>query len=130
VTVTKMIAGLIGPTLIAMAVAVLLNLSSIPALVEEVSHEPGLIMMSGILLFVAGVSIVRAHNRWTGGWPIVVTVLGWLFVLGGLARLLFPVRITGIAVGLGSNMSVIAGAEAVILLLVGAFLSFMAYRRD
>ena len=86
--VSKTIAGLIGPTLIAVAAAILLNFGSIPALVEEASHEPGLLMVSGILLFVAGVSIVRAHNRWTGGWPVVVTILGWLFILGGLARTL------------------------------------------
>jgi hypothetical protein len=126
-TVSKTIAGLVGPTLIAVAAAILLNFSSISALVEEASHQTGLVMVSGALLFVAGLAIVRVHNRWTGGWPVIVTILGWLFVLGGLARLLLPAEIAGIAAGLGQNASVIAGVEAVILGLVGAFLSFKAY---
>ena len=89
-TTSKTIAGLIGPTLVAIAASMLLNIGSFPALAEQVSRDPALIFVSGILLFVAGLAIVRVHNRWTNGWPVLVTVLGWLFVLGGLARMLFP----------------------------------------
>ena len=38
---SKTIAGLIGPTLIALAAALLINLGSISALAESVSHDPG-----------------------------------------------------------------------------------------
>ena len=89
-TTSKTIAGLIGPTFVAIAASMLLNIGSFPALAEQVSRDPALIFVSGILLFVAGLAIVRVHNRWTNGWPVLVTVLGWLFVLGGLARMLFP----------------------------------------
>jgi hypothetical protein len=89
-TTSKTIAGLIGPTLVAIAASMLLNIGSFPALAEQVSRDPALIFVSGILLFVAGLAIVRVHNRWTNGWPVLVTVLGWLFVLGGLAECFFP----------------------------------------
>lgn len=69
----------------------LLNIGSFPPLAERVSRDPALVFVSGILLFGAGLAIVRIHNRWTNGWPMLVTVLGWLFVLGGLARILFQV---------------------------------------
>ena len=88
-TTSKTIAGLIGLTLVAIAASMLLNIGSFPTLAEQVSRDPALIFVSGILLFVAGLAIVRVHNRWTNGWPVLVTVLGWLFVLGGLARMLF-----------------------------------------
>jgi hypothetical protein len=127
---SKTIAGLIGPTLIAAAIAILFNLGSVSALVDEASHEPGLIMVSGILLFIAGLSVVRVHNRWAGGWPVIVTILGWLFAVGGLARFVFPTGVAGIAVGVGQNITVIASGEALILLLVGALLSFKAYRQE
>ncbi len=86
-TTSKMIAGLIGPTLVAIGAAILLNFGSFPALAEQVSRDPALIFLSGILLFVAGIAIVRAHNIWAGGWPVLVTILGWLAVLGGLLRM-------------------------------------------
>jgi hypothetical protein len=89
-TTSKMIAGLMGPTLVAIAAAMVLNFASIPELAEQVSRDPGLIFLSGILLFVAGIAIVRVHNVWVGGWPVLVTVLGWVAVLSGLFTDAFP----------------------------------------
>ena len=126
---SKTIAGLIGPTLVAVAVAVVLNLGSFPALAEQVSRDPALIFLSGILLFVAGLAIVRAHNIWAGGWPVLVTVFGWLILLGGLARILFPAQITAIAAGVGRSAGLIVAA-AIVLLVLGAILSFKGYSRD
>jgi hypothetical protein len=128
-TPSKMIAGLIGPTLIAIALALFLNLGSFPAMVEQVSRDPALIFLSGVLLFVAGLAIVRAHNTWSGGWPVLVTVLGWLAVLGGLGRMFFPMRLAALAAHIGQSRGLIAGS-AVVLLLLGGFLSFKAYSRD
>jgi hypothetical protein len=128
-TSARTIAGLTGPTLIAIAIAMLLNLGSFPAMVEQVAHEPALIFLSGILLFVAGLAMLRVHNIWSGGWPVLVTVLGWLAVLGGLARMFFPIRLASVAAQIGQSRSLIAGG-AVVLLLVGGFLSFKAYSRD
>lgn len=128
-TTSKKIAGLIGPTLVAIALGMLLNLRSFPLLAVQVSHEPALIFLSGILLFVAGLAIVRVHNIWAGGWPVLVTVLGWLALLGGLIRILFPTGLARMAAGLGQSTGLVA-VMAVVLLVVGAFLSFKAYGRD
>jgi len=43
---SKSIAGLIGATLIALAAALLINLGSISTLVESVSHDPALVLVS------------------------------------------------------------------------------------
>jgi hypothetical protein len=126
---SKTIAGLIGPTIVAIAAGMLLNIGSFPELAEQVSRDPALIFVSGILLFVAGLAIVRAHNRWTKEWPVLVTILGWLAILSGLARMLFPTEPAAIAAGFGQNIGAII-AGAIVLLGLGAFLSFMTYRRD
>jgi hypothetical protein len=126
---SKMIAALIGPTLIAIAAAMLLNFRSFPQLAEQISRDPALIFLSGILLFVAGLAIVRAHNIWAGGWPVLVTVLGWVAVLGGLARMLFPTQLAAMVARVGQSSGWIVVAAAVILV-IGAFLSFKGYSRD
>jgi uncharacterized membrane protein HdeD (DUF308 family) len=128
-TTSKTIAGLIGPTLVVMAVANLLNLGSLPALIEQASRDPALIYVSGILGFVAGLAIVRVHNRWHLDWPLLVTVLGWLALLGGVARMLFGIRLAPMASTLGQRTSFIL-AVAIALLVVGAFLSLKAYGRE
>jgi hypothetical protein len=128
-TTSKSIAGLIGPTLVVGAVAVLLNLGTWPALVEQGFRDPALIFESGFPLFVAGLAIVRAHNHWAGGWPVLVTVVGWLALLGGLSRILFPTRLAPIAVGAVQRTGVLP-AVAIVFLVVGAFLSFKGYSRE
>ena len=83
-TKSTQIAGLIGPTMIALAITEWINLDMM-----LVAAGPGLgnlVYLNGTLLFVAGLSIVRAHNRWSGGWPIAVTLTGWLLLFFGLAR--------------------------------------------
>ena len=126
VTTSKSIAGLIGPTLVAGAVAVLLNLGTWPTLVEQAFRDPALIFVSGFPLFVAGLAIVRAHNRWEASWPVVVTVVGWVALLGGLSRILFPTRLATIAVGAVHTTGVLP-AVAIVFLVVGALLSFKGY---
>jgi hypothetical protein len=96
---SKLIAGLLGPTLIANGVAVPLNLAAWRGLGEQFTRDPVLIYIVGVAVFVAGLAIVRSHNVWTGGWPVVVTIFGWLVLLGGLVRTLFPVQLAQIAVG-------------------------------
>lgn len=128
-TASKSIAGLIGPTLVAGAVAVLLNLGTWPVLVEQGFRDPALIFVSGFPLFVAGLAIVRAHNHWAGGWPVLVTVVGWLALLGGLSRILFPTRLVAVAVGAVRTTGVLP-AVAIVLLMIGAFLSFKGYSRE
>ena len=123
---SKTIAGLIGPTFIALAAATLINLGSISTLVESVSHDPALVMVSGVLSFVAGLAVVRVHNHWAGDWAVLVTILGWLLLIGGLVRMLFPIWLAGMAANFAQSTGLIAG-EAVVFLVIGAFLSYKTY---
>lgn len=126
---SKTIAALLGPTLIASAISIFINLDVWPALVEQAFHNPALVFVSGYPLFVAGLAIVYFHNRWLAGWPVLVTALGWLAVVGGLSRILFPSRLAGVAMRSVETTGVMPMA-AIIILLLGAFLSFKAYRRE
>jgi hypothetical protein len=98
-------------------------------MVDQAFHNPALILVAGYPLFISGLAIVRFHNRWTGGWPVVVTVLGWLAVVSGLSRILFPMRLAGIATRAVQTAGVMP-ISAAIILIVGAFLSFKAYSRE
>jgi hypothetical protein len=123
---SKTIAGLIGPTLIALAAALLINLGSISTLVESVSHDPALVLVSGILSFVAGLAVVRVHNHWAGDWAVLVTILGWLLLIGGVVRILFPIWLAKMAANFAPNTGLIVG-EGIVFLVIGAFLSYKAY---
>src|SRR5262249_9789888 len=123
---SKTIAALMGPLLAAMGVAMLINRNLFPTIVGEVAHNYALIFLSGILTLLAGLAIVRVHNVWSGGWRVVITVLGWLAVVSGLVRLWLPQGAAPMAEAFsGSATSLAIGG--LVLLVLGAFLSYKAY---
>src|SRR6266511_4923955 len=84
VAATKRIAGLIGPALIAITTSEAVNLDFLEKQYRYYSYA------NGTVVFIAGLAIVRAHNRWTRGWPVTVTLTGWGATLWGLFRMFAP----------------------------------------
>ena len=126
---SKLIAGLIGPLLAAMGVAMLINRNLFPSMIGEVAHNYALIFLSGILTLLAGLAIVRVHNVWTGGWHVLITALGWLAVVSGLVRMWLPQGAAPIAEAFsGSAASLAIGG--LVMLALGAFPSYKAYGPD
>lgn len=126
VTNSKFIAGLIGPTLVAAGATVLLNQNLFPGVIGDILHNPALVMLAGFVTFVAGLAIVRLHNQWHGGWPVLVTIIGWLCIIGGLVRILFPVQLAEFAMQF-ILMHDAMPLAAVVMFIVGGFLSYKAY---
>jgi hypothetical protein len=128
--ISKTIAALLGPTLVATAAMVLLNLGAIPEMIEELSKFPMLIVLAGYAAFVPGLAIVYFHNRWTGGWPVLITVFGWLSVIIGFARMVFPMQLAGIMQTAGPALHAVLPIVGAVFLRVGGVLSFKAYGRE
>lgn len=124
---SRRIAGLLGPTLVVAALSLLFNPGFWPVAIDQAIHNVALIYLSGIILFVVGLAIVRAHNRWSGGWPVLVTVFGWLFLLSGLVRIFIPEQLLTFAQRNARNSGFLM-TEAIVILLIGLFLTFKAYR--
>ncbi len=83
-TDSRRLAGLIGPTL------TVIGASEVWTYRIWRTNIAPLVSLNGALMFVAGLSIVRVHNRWTASWPIVITLVGWVGILGGLSRMFAP----------------------------------------
>jgi hypothetical protein len=84
--------------------------------------SPTLVYLNGLMLFVAGLAIVRTHNVWARRWPVLVTLLGWVALAVGTLRMFAP-RAPQLAAS-ASTYAVIA-----LLFLVGAVLTLQAFRR-
>ncbi len=131
-TTSKIIAALLGPTLLATALMLLVNLDAMPGMIDELAKSPMLIVLAGYAAFVPGLAIVYFHNRWAAGWPVLITVFGWLSVVVGFIRMVFPVQLAGV-IERGSFaplLHVVLLAVGVVFLLVGGLLSYKAYWRD
>jgi hypothetical protein len=112
---SKNIAGLIGPSLIAITIPELFSTHIWASTAYEV-------YVNGSLLFVAGLAIVRAHNHWVKSWPVVITFVGWFLFLGGLFRMFAPEMQLESAKNTASVIAI-----TIFVLLIGVFLSFKAY---
>ena len=119
---SKRIAGLLGPTIVAMVV------SEFPLIQPHLydAQIPPVVYLSGTLMFVAGLAVVRAHNRWTRDWTLLVTLSGWFFLVLGLFRMF--------AAGAYQRTTASTGAATFmvlegILAFVGIIVTFKAYSR-
>ena len=84
------LARLMGPIFLAVGIGVLANATVYRELAEEFLNSHVLVYLSGLLLMTAGMAIVLTHNLWVRDWRIIITLLGWLGVIGGALRIVVP----------------------------------------
>jgi hypothetical protein len=120
---SKRIGGLVGPALVAMLV------SEFPLVQPHLYDRqiPPVVYLSGTLMFVAGLAIARAHNRWERNWTVLVTLSGWFFLLLGLFRMFAAGQYQqGSAKTPAPVFIVLEG----ILLMLALIMTFKAYGRE
>lgn len=120
------ISRLLGPTFVAIAVGMLVNVGMYERMIADALQFGALFYLSGLLSLLAGLTIVNLHNNWPMDWRVIITVLGWLMTIGGIIRIVLP----QVAIAVGSTIYG-GGASAVVAALIigalGAFLSFKGY---
>ncbi len=117
---SKQIGGLVGPTL----VAVLISESPLVQPNLYSGQTPPVIYLSGVLVFVAGMAVVRAHNVWVRNWTVLITVSGWLFLALGLVRMFAASQYLQATQGASSTTFLLLEA---CLLIVALIITFKAY---
>jgi len=117
------VGGLVGPTL----VAVLTSESSLvqPRLYD--AQIPPVVYLSGVLLFVAGLAVVRSHNVWALNWTVLITLCGWCFLALGLVRMFAAGQyLQATQIGNSMALMVLEGCFLVVALII----TFKAYSSD
>jgi hypothetical protein len=122
-----LIARLIGPLFAALGLGLLLNSTFYATAVGEGAHSPVLIAIAGMATLAAGLAILIAHRAWTADWRVLVTVIGWIFIIAGLIRLILPTLAETLAPAVYSGPAALMVA-GVVVLIIGGILSFEGYR--
>ena len=120
---SKQIGGLVGPTIVAMI------LSEFPLVQPHLydAQIPPVVYISGTLMFVGGLAVVRAHNYWVRNWTVLITLSGWFFLLLGLFRMFFA---SAYLQGSQNTSSSTFMVLEIILLIVGLIITFNSYRHS
>ena len=118
---SKQVGALVGPTLIAILV------SEFPLVQPHLydAQTPPVIYLSGVLLFVAGLAVVRVHNAWARNWTVLITLCGWFSLVLGLVRMFAASAYQQAAQSASSTTFMLLEA---CLLVIALVITFKAYR--
>ena len=84
------LARLIGPVMLVIGLAVFANQRGFRDMAEEFIASRAMMFLAGIVVMPAGLAIVLTHNIWSADWRVLITIFGWLNVVGGAIRLAGP----------------------------------------
>jgi hypothetical protein len=121
------IARILGPVLVIIGLGLLLEGETFRAMAGEFLRSVALVYFSGVATLAVGLAILNVHHLWTRDWRSVVTVFGWLFVIGGIFRILAPTLVQEIGESFIAHQRwPIMGA--IVTLALGAFLAVKGYQ--
>ena len=120
------LARLIGPVLVTVGIALIFNSETYRYMAEQFLVSYALIYVAGVIALFAGLAIINLHNIWEWKWPVIITVLGWLAVIGGAVRILIPQegQIMGTAI---VGLNIWPGIPGLIMLGFGLWLFYEGY---
>ncbi len=87
---TVFLSRLLGLYCILAAISMMIRKESIIETVKALLHDSPLMFIVGILTLATGLAMVLAHNVWSGGTAVVVTLVGWITLAKGLLFLFLP----------------------------------------
>ena len=119
------LARLIGPMLLVVGAGVLINRENFRSMAKELVASRELMFIIGLLTLLGGLAIVNTHNVWSG-WPIIITILGWILVIGGAVRILLPDTARSIQ-GAALDKPAMPAIGGSIQALIGAWLCYVGY---
>ena len=86
---SMMWARFLGLYTIVLGFWVLLYGDQITLILMSIGNNPAMMMIFGVFILLMGLAMIVSHNIWHG-WPILITVIGYLITIKGVAFLFFP----------------------------------------
>ena len=114
--------------LLAVGAGILINPSLFRTVGTELARSATLVYLFGVVDLAAGLAIVLTHNVWLASWRVLITLIGWLLVIRGAARVLLTekVMVFGAKAFRNRQMVPVSGAVVGILGLVLCHFGYVA----
>lgn len=124
--ISVLLAKVLGPYFLILGISMFINVARVKSVVEDLSDNTPLLFFSGSIALIFGTLIVVVNNIWSADWRIVVTLVGWIILVKGVMRVLFPQMVLNAARNVvQSNMAYYITTSVVTL--IGLFLSYCGY---
>jgi hypothetical protein len=125
---SRYLAKLIGPLLLAIGAGMLLNGGIYGAMAEQYLSNYAMVYLSGLMALTVGIAVVLAHNIWTPNWRVIITLFGWLLVIGGAIRIVYPQFLERLGGGSILYLAAARPVGGVVVLALGLVVSNFGYR--
>lgn len=125
-TTTYFLATVLGWYLVIMSLLLIFRRNIVTAAMSDVMAQPGLLLVIAFITLILGLLMVASHNVWVMGWPVVVTLFGWLALISGLIRLFCPEVVHKMWHKMEASAATFT-IVGIVLLLIGLFLLFKVY---
>jgi hypothetical protein len=124
---SRYLAKLIGPVLLAIGAGMVLNGSIYHAMGDQFLSSYAFIYLSGLLALPLGIAIVLAHNVWVANWRVLITLFGWVAMIGGIFRIVYPQLVQRIG-GAIFHLATVPAVGGTLMLVLGGVLGYFGYR--
>jgi hypothetical protein len=119
------LAELWGILIVIISLALLIKKDCIKNFLQKIETNENLFFW-GFVSLIIGLSMILSHNIWEMSWQVIITILGWLAFIKGLAFLFCPECVKKYA-GKIENQKWLPVA-LVVLLFIGLVLTYLGFK--
>lgn len=88
------------------------------------TDDKSVTVSTGYITFLLGLATVIIHNNWAWNWTVAITILGWITLLKGITKTVFPNEINRKAQVFKRH----AGLWGWVIFAIGAWFFWMSFR--
>ncbi|MBG91061.1 MAG: hypothetical protein CL521_04515 [Actinobacteria bacterium] len=85
-----LLAKFLGIFLTVLGLGTILNHQHLTSAVDEITKSKALGLVSGIVPLLLGSILVSTHHVLVSGLPMIITIIGYVFLISGIIRIMFP----------------------------------------
>lgn len=123
-----LLARVFGITMIVIYLGVLLNQKIYHRFWQNLQQQPVVLFLTGFIALVAGLLVIQVHNIWIADWKCIITILGWLMILSGALRILFPeIALKMVSKVFGGKNHMWPNILSGLMLIIGIYLTFEGF---
>ncbi len=85
-----LVARILSVIYISTGIAVILGTVDLNEIVQGLIRSPALTFIAAAVAIAGGLILVDQHNLWVKDWRVIITLVSWMFLLGGVVVVVYP----------------------------------------
>lgn len=85
-----LVAQVISVIYISSGISVLIGQLDFDNIATDLNKSRALTFIAGISGMIIGMILVKYHNNWVRDWTVLITIISWVFLIGGLIVVILP----------------------------------------